>query len=271
MSERYNIYFAGQVLEGRDTASVRDAMGKLFKADAATLDKLFSGKAQLLKRECDKATALKYKQAMEKAGAKPLIKRIATAEAAAPAPEESRPLTAAERIAAVAAGRDPDSPADAQPPSGDTSEEAAEEEVPEGLYLCAPGADLLRPEERKQPGTVAIDTSSLDIDASGGRLSEPAPTPPPAPDTAHMTMGEVGESIPTLQTDPPPPAPDISAIDLSPEGTDFSDCAPPPAFSEDLDLSHLDIAETGSDMLEAAYRKENTATAPDTDHIKLSD
>ena len=77
MEARYNIYFAGQLIEGQDLAGVRTRIGKLFKADAATLDKLFSGKTQLLKRDCDKATALKYKQAMEQAGALPVIKAIA--------------------------------------------------------------------------------------------------------------------------------------------------------------------------------------------------
>ncbi len=58
MEERYNVYFAGQVVEGYDLHSVRDKLAKVFNADQATLDKLFSGKAQLIKRDCDKATAL---------------------------------------------------------------------------------------------------------------------------------------------------------------------------------------------------------------------
>lgn len=70
MEARYNIYFAGQLLAGHALAGVRENIARLFNADDATLDKLFSGKAQLVKRDCDKATALKYKQAMEQAGAR---------------------------------------------------------------------------------------------------------------------------------------------------------------------------------------------------------
>ena len=73
MEVRYNIYYAGTVLEGHDIASVRQQLGRLFKADDVTLDKLFSGQPQMIKRDCDKATALKYQEAMKKAGAKPLI------------------------------------------------------------------------------------------------------------------------------------------------------------------------------------------------------
>ena len=71
MDARYSIYFAGELLDGHDRATVRAGLAKLFNADEATLDKLFSGKAQMIKRGCDKATALKYKQAMERAGAQP--------------------------------------------------------------------------------------------------------------------------------------------------------------------------------------------------------
>ena len=80
MEERYNVYFAGQVLEGCDRSSVRDKLAKVFNADQATLDKLFSGKAQLIKRNCDKATALQYREAMERAGAIPIVKRTDTAD-----------------------------------------------------------------------------------------------------------------------------------------------------------------------------------------------
>ena len=68
MEPLYNIYYAGEVLAGFDQSQVRKSLGALFKAGDATLDKLFSGKPQLLKRDCDEATALKYKQAMERAG-----------------------------------------------------------------------------------------------------------------------------------------------------------------------------------------------------------
>ena len=40
---------------------MRANLARLFNADEATLDKLFSGKIQLLKRDCDEATAEKYR------------------------------------------------------------------------------------------------------------------------------------------------------------------------------------------------------------------
>ena len=40
MDPQYNIYFGGQVLDGHQPAAVREALGKLFKADDATLDRI---------------------------------------------------------------------------------------------------------------------------------------------------------------------------------------------------------------------------------------
>ena len=261
MSETYNIYFAGELLPGHDEDEVRARLAKLFNANDATLEKLFSGKRQLIKRDCDKATALKYKQAIEKAGAKPLITRAGeTAPAAEARPAESatpaakEPGNAVDRIAAVAAGRDPDRPdADA------------------AMRLEPAGADVLRPDERHTVQPAEIDTSGLSVDESATRLSEEPPPPPAAPDTSHMTLGDVGEVIPNLDAGAIPPPPDTSAISLTAEGTDLSDCAPPDHGSLELDLSGIDLAPEGSDVLDEQFRKREQVVAPPTDHLSLED
>ena len=106
MEPLYNVYFGGETLPGEAMADVREKVAKLFNANEATLDKLFNGKMHLVKRDCDKATALKYKQALERAGAKPVVKPANEAEAAAapaeasPAPENAS-MSAAEKIATL--------------------------------------------------------------------------------------------------------------------------------------------------------------------------
>ena len=82
-------------------------------------------------------------------------------------------------------------------------------------------------------------------------------------------MGEVGEDIPTLASTAQPLSPDTDALDLSPAGTDFSDCAAPDPEEPLLDLSALDLAAAGSDVLEEQYRKREQPAAPDTDHLSL--
>ncbi|MCB1680261.1 MAG: hypothetical protein KDI16_16390 [Halioglobus sp.] len=265
METTYNVYFAGRLLPGQEIAGVRARLGRLFNADQATLDKLFSGRTQLLKRNCDKATAARYKRAMEKAGALPVIKACTPHEPAHAAP---RPASAAEKIAALAAA--PDKTAyrsshevrEPQPLAGSERD---------GLYVAPVGSDVLRPHERTTPPSAEIDTSALVLDESAQRLSDEPPPPPPAPDTSHLALGAAGEDIPGIGPTRAPLSPDLSGLDLSPPGTDFSDCRPPPATAPALDLTALELAEPGSDVLEQKYRTREQVRAPATDHIALSD
>jgi hypothetical protein len=178
-----------------------------------------------------------------------------------------KPLSAADRIAALAAAPDEVAYRSDKPTGADQAGDTSGDD----MGVAPAGADVLRPEERSATETVEVDTSGLDIDAAAERLSEEPPPPPPAPDTSHLAMGEVGETIPALDDGPPPVAPSIDHLGLSPEGTDFSDCAAPEPGSPDLDLSAIDLAPAGSDVLEEKYRKGDQPPEPDTDHLSLED
>ncbi len=279
MQPLYNIFFAGEVLEGHERAEVRARLAKLFNAGEATLEKLFSGKPQLVKRECDKATALKYKQAMEKAGARPVIKAVSAsqaADAAAPRqaagsgasqpPAAEKKLSMAERIAALAEAPDItySKPEPEAPPTPEVDPET-------GLSLAPAGTHLLSAEERLQAvvAGVEIDVSNLATEGNYDRLSNEPPPAPPAPDTTHLDMGAVGETIPTLPSNVTPITPDTDGINLSPAGTDFSDCSAVDEEFPELDLTHMAVAPEGSDVLEAQYRRRHDEAAPNTDHLSL--
>jgi len=294
MEERYNVYFAGQVMAGFDTRTVRDKLAKIFNADQATLDKLFSGKAQLIKRDCDAATAAKFKQALERAGAIPIIKS-ATANAAAtvtntaattaatpPPNAPARAMTAAEKIAALAAApvenrfqqRPPDTAAADH--RGHTAvvrneTDSVTDTDNSGIVLAPPGTAVLREEERAAPVIRTVDTSGLAIDATATRLSDAPPPPPAAPDTRHLSMGAVGDTIPNLPSAAIPLSPNLDGLVLSAAGTDFSDCALPAAEALSLDLSHLAALPPGAIPLEEQRRRPLPVATPDTDHIRLED
>ncbi|MFV0476600.1 MAG: hypothetical protein ACK5ME_02050 [Parahaliea sp.] len=279
MSTRYSVYFAGDILEGHNPARVRENLCVLFKANEATLNKLFSGSTQLIKRNCDKNTALKYKLALENAGAKPLIKRLGnvqqantqpTAPIQTPPPVTPKP-NMAERVAALAAQTElSERFTNTNIPTVEEINEQ-EEETKEGLYLCPTGSDLLRPDERHQNTSEDVDTSALSVIPTGERLAQETAPPPPPPLTDHLSMGEVGEDIPGLPRYDVELKPDTSNISLSPEGTDFSDCTGPEAPEPELDLSAIEIAPTGVDMLEQQYRKLDEATTPDVSHLSLNE
>lgn len=290
MDTRYHIYFAGELIEGHAEADVQARIAKLFNANDATLARLFSGQVQMIKRDCDRATAAKYKAAIEKAGGKPIIK-VAEQEQPAPEPEpvdaptaspEPTQPTAAEKIAALAAAADVGTTArpaprnesatsEASDTPGDAEKVSAAPPSSGGIDLAEPGSDVLREDERQTVVSAEIDTSGLILDEHTDRLAPEAAPAPAAPDTSHLNVGEVGETIPTLPRHQTLLDPDTDNIGLAPEGGDLSDCAPPPAAAPDLDLSGLNLAPTGAAVLEEKYRKQETATAPSTDHLTLDD
>ena len=68
-SPAWRVRFAGQILDGFSEAQVREAIGQRFKADVATLDKLFSGAWVTLKRNLSREQAVAFQQAMAGLGA----------------------------------------------------------------------------------------------------------------------------------------------------------------------------------------------------------
>lgn len=274
MDERYNVYFAGQVMDGCDLATVREKLAKLFNADQATLDKLFSGKPQLVKRNCDHGTASKYKQALERAGAVPIIKLAEPATAVPQAPartEHARAMTAAERIAALAAAPDDARyQGSAVSASAEDTQQGAGPDTG-GIVLAPPGTEVLRENERAEPVLREIDTAGLAIDAAATRLSEEPPPPPAAPDTQYLSMGGVGETIPNLVSSTAPLSPNLEGLALSAPGTDFSDCIAPEALAPPLDLSHLAALPPGDIPLEEQQRRPIPVATPSTDHILLEE
>jgi hypothetical protein len=270
MEERYNVYFAGQVLEGCDRSSVRDKLAKVFNADQATLDKLFSGKAQLIKRNCDKATALQYREAMERAGAIPIVKRT-DSQTVATATAPARTMTAAEKIAALAAAPDTNLYSSAASGAASQAVHQAATTEPGGLALAPAGTEVLREEERAAPIIREVDTSGLAVDTAAMRLSEEAPPAPAAPDTRHLSMGDVDDTIPNLPRFTAPLSPGIDGLALSAPGTDFSDCAAPKPPVLQLDLSALAILPPGTALLEERHRSREPGAVPSTDHISLKE
>ena len=289
MSDRYDIFYAGKIADGHDEATVRTNLAKLFKANAQTLEKLFSGKPQLVKRGADKPSAIKYKTAMEKAGAVPLIRKHAPASTSQPAPEPEpeKKQTMAERLAALTgepapgpteARERPPAPAPAPEPSPSAGEEAAAAATASAagpaaagfdsaITLAPEGSDVLRDDERDVVEELDIDTSAIHLLPE---FAEPEPesrAEPPAPDTSHLTMGE---EIPHLEEDRELLDPDTSHLSMGEVGEDIPQL-PDEREPVDPDISGLDLAPEGSDVLEEQYRKREEAAPPDTSHISLDD
>lgn len=219
-SERYDIFFAGQCLQGHDPQAVRAALGRLFKADDPTLDRLFCGQRQRIKGGCDAATANKYRQALTAAGAKvsiaPASARVAPAAAAASADASSPPTAAASSPPADAPDSGRLTLADAGERLGPASADVAALTPPD-FDLAEVGANLGPPPSPPPP---APDTSGLSLAREGGDLSDCAPEPAPAPalDLSHMELAEAGSDLlsEAERQRPQVAAPDTAHLSLEP-------------------------------------------------------
>lgn len=66
---RFDIQFAGELVQGSDPHAVRERLRDLFKLSPDALERLFSGQAVMIKRDLDTLTAGRYRDAFRDAGA----------------------------------------------------------------------------------------------------------------------------------------------------------------------------------------------------------
>ncbi len=279
MSETYDIFFAAQLVDGFEEATVRDNLAQLFKANDTTLEKLFSGKPQLIKRGVDKPAAIKYKAALQKAGAVAVVRVTPGTAKAAPDPAPSSPPAPAEDGLPSSADVKTDSEPESAPAGSMADRIAALATEPaadaatfgEKISLAPAGSDVLTEDEREEFEELDIDTSAIHMVPE---FSEPEPVetepPPPAPDTSHMSMGEVGEDIPQLEEEVESINPDTSHLSMGEVGEEI------PHLEEEVepldpDTSSIELAPEGSDVLEEEYRKHEEVPPPDTEHITLEE
>jgi hypothetical protein len=157
MSERYTLVFRGEVLEGQHPAVVRKRLGQAGSFDDAQLDRLFSGKPVIVKRDAGKGDAERLRALFTRAGARLQV---------VPGGGE--------------AGEAPDRPA-RESPAPDTPR----------WEVLPPGSDLLRPEERARPKvTVATAAEFTVAEAGADLLVERKQQTVEPPDVSHLKLVE---------------------------------------------------------------------------------
>jgi len=189
--ELFEVAFSGKIIEGADIEQVKAKVAAMFKADAAKLEHLFSGKRVVIKKNIDQATANKYQQALKNAGAQCEVKSLSTASesvpATAPEPEAVQPATATP-AAAVARSHDIDSNAPAAPktdPLGITASDISDLSA----SMLPVGSDMQ--DEVKEVAEPDLDLNGLDLAPPGSDLGEMKKgDAPPPPDTSGMTLAD---------------------------------------------------------------------------------
>ncbi len=175
---RHQIVFSGQLVPGASLEQVQANLAKLFRADAARIAVLFSGRRVPIKGDLDAADAEKYRITLERAGA--LVDIVPMEEAAKIAPGQEtgpaaegrtqrRPLVVAPRDVYMAAFVEVEAPDFGVAEVGVDLREPGPEVVPptldlSGLSLAPLGSDM--GQASAPPAGPAPDTSSLRLEAS---------------------------------------------------------------------------------------------------------
>ena len=198
----FEVAFSGKIIEGANPEEVKLRVGKIFNADAAMIAQLFSGKRVTIKKNIDKATALKYKTALNRAGAQCEVKLMGGAPAA---PAASAP--AAQQAGAPAAA----SAAPAAPAAADSGPVSMEYETEyDGEVAPPPQTDPL--------GITGDQIEDLPASLApvGSELQDGYDiTQVPQIDVDGLDVAPVGSDLSTAKKQPDPPPPNTTGIDLA--------------------------------------------------------
>ena len=193
MAEKlFDIAFSGQIVDGADLQSVKQKIGKMFKADETRLAQMFSGRRVLIKRQADEITMIKYRGAFQKAGAVcevvDLSAETAGTQSATPQPVR-KPTESPENNDAEYVSKYPESdeipqallarPLDV---SAENIEDLVTDVAPVGSSMQYQIENIEEP---------VIDISGINIAPVGSDISlNKGEEAPPPPDTAGLTMAD---------------------------------------------------------------------------------
>lgn len=168
--DRYDLSFDGTLSPEADPAEARRRLMAIFKLSESGAQRLFTGRAMIVKRNVDAATAAQFQQVFATAGA---VLRLS-------------------RVEPVAALDSPDQTSPDRPSGDDVRSPVSGPTIgTSGLSLAPPGGLLEEPPQYVVP---VLDLSHLSL-VPGDEWTledcEPPPTPIPEPDTSYLSLAEI--------------------------------------------------------------------------------
>jgi hypothetical protein len=202
---RFDLVFTGELIGGCEPSRVRRDLERLFRTDAASIARLFTGEPVVIKKDLDEQTALRYRAALQQVGALCRI-RPAAGAARAVAPGQQTPASSGLAGAAIL-------------PPGSILTEVRRVETPQfdlsAFSIAPPGETLV---EHEAPAARPPAPGAFDVAPVGADLVEaPRIDPAPIPDISALTMSPPGTEVlrPEERTCPHPPLPDPGDLKLS--------------------------------------------------------
>jgi hypothetical protein len=165
--QHFAVVFSGRLVAGAERDQVRSKLAKLFNVEPPKIDRMFSGKPVLVKKNLDEAKAKDYITAFAKAGA---IAEVVSNDPKAAQPSPTTPATSSSST--------PAAPAEPPPPP-----------IAPDLTIADVGVTLV---EYQSMPNVDFDTTQFDLAEVGATLVEPKPIPPANFDTSDMELDPPG-------------------------------------------------------------------------------
>jgi len=182
----YEVAFSGQIAEGADLVQVKSKVGQMFKADAAKLEHLFSGKRVVIKKNIDQQTAMKYQTALNNAGALCEIKNLSSPKPIAVAAEskEESEISVSGTIKATVPDIDTDIPL---APQTEPLHISADDISDLSASIADVGSDMQ--DEIEEVAALQVDLAGLDMAPVGSDMSDHKKEDvPPLPDTTGLKI-----------------------------------------------------------------------------------
>lgn len=250
MEPLYDVYFAGEIVGDTARDAVITGLATLFKIDNAAVTKLMNGDRHRIKRDCDKATALRYREAMARVGAKVLIERQGN--------KSEQPMSADQAAATLESHL---SDSDKAPPShgfgaiDPSPQKTAAFQATELVrgknqakfesYRVGDAPIEFHPSTKKPPDLAAEHavTGELDIAPLGSNLSPDTQSAPAKPIVVPgYELAAPGAPIPNLPRNKNPVNPNTDHLSLAPMNT------PNATPDHDNARSSLPVPDTGDDF-----------------------
>ena len=228
MTDMYRLVFRGEVNEGQHAAVVRKRLAALLKIDDSRAEVLFSGKPVVVKKAVDKATAIKYRDAFNQAGARLRVGKVGqTAASSAPAAADPADIAMLPVGSDVLTEEERADPVEVDVDISHLSVQGAvfvtDDEEPQ---VAAPNVDHIsmadvgaRIGEESEPVDAPDLEADFDVAEVGARMADEIPDSEPAVDVddVDFDVADVGADMDTSEKKSPPPAPDTSHLSVEPD------------------------------------------------------
>jgi hypothetical protein len=296
-NQEFDIIFRGDIVFGHQLADVKLRLQQLFKADAAKVDALFSGRPVPLKRGLDLASAEKYKEALTRAGAQvdvvaagetkpasaPVARSVPIPPVSTPVPAAA-PLTLAQRLELQAAADKEAAEKAALKREQEEREQAARDAAqgvkpsaaPSSWSLAPVGSYMLQPAEHAIEEPIAVDTSAISLrPAEAGNILDANEQPPEPIATVvapNFDVAEAGADLVRADEKMDLPLLEIELEDwgLADLGEDLISATDKPQIAIPvIHIPDVGLAPAGADL--GQLKPQVKAVVPDVSGIRLAD